>query len=107
VVKVEGDKQNTKTMKFVKEFIKIHDIWKKINPDMKWKKQDETTTKEEKEVKKKIEEAQQRFKYYHDKKQRPHIIRMEDWYESIKRSFYRSSSGMITKQHSTTSILCQ
>jgi hypothetical protein len=58
VVKVEEDKQNTRTTELVKEFINTQDIWKKINPDMKWKKQDETTTKEEKKVKKKIRKAQ-------------------------------------------------
>jgi hypothetical protein len=56
-VKVEGDKQNTKITELVKEFIKTQDIWKKINPDMEWKKWDETTIKEEKEVKKKIREV--------------------------------------------------
>jgi hypothetical protein len=38
-----------------------------------------TTTKEERKVKKKIREVQQRFKHYHDKKQRPYTIKMKDW----------------------------
>jgi hypothetical protein len=35
VVKIKRDKQNIKTIEFVKKFIKTQDIWKKINPNMK------------------------------------------------------------------------
>jgi hypothetical protein len=87
VVKVKGDKQNMKAMEFVEEFIKTQDIWKKINLDMEWKKQDETTTKEEREVKKRIGKAQQQFKHYHDKKWRPHTIRTGDWVQVSKKKF--------------------
>jgi hypothetical protein len=86
-MEVKRDKQNTKTIEFIKEFIKTQDTWKKINPDMQWKKQDETTIKGEKKVKKKIKKAQQRFKYYHNKRQKPHTIRMEDWMRVNKKKF--------------------
>jgi hypothetical protein len=37
---VDWNEQNTKATEFIEEFFKSHDIWEKINPNMKWKQQD-------------------------------------------------------------------